>query len=52
MRPNSKGKDKFEVRWDNGIWFGVADPTGEAIIATKDGVIKVRDVRSMEEKEA
>jgi len=30
----------------------VADRTGEAIIGTKDGVIKVRDVRSREEGEA
>ena len=40
------------MRWDNGIWFCIADRTGEAIIGTKDGVIKVRDVRSMEETEA
>ena len=30
----------------------MADRTGETIIGTKDGVIKARDVRSMEEKEA
>jgi hypothetical protein len=32
--------------------MGVADRTGEVIIGTKDGVIKARDIRSMEEKEA
>ena len=52
LRPHSKGKDKFEVRWEDGIWLCIADRTGEAIIGTKDGVIKARDVRSMEEKEA
>jgi len=52
LRPNSKGKDKFDARWESGIWLGIADRTGETIIGTKDGVIKARDVRSMEEKEA
>ena len=52
LRPGPRGKDKFKVRWENGIWYGIADRTGEAIIGTKDGVIKVRDVRSMAENEA
>jgi hypothetical protein len=52
LRPISRGKDKFEVRWDTGIWLGVADRSGETIIGTKDGVIKVRDARPLEEIEA
>ena len=52
MRPNSKGKDKFDTRWENRIWPVIADRTGETIIGTKDGVIKARDIRSIEEKEA
>ena len=52
MRPNSKGQDKFDVRWETGIWMGIADRTGEIIIGTKDGVVKARDIRSLEEKEA
>ena len=40
LRPGSRGKDKFEVRWDIGIWLGIADRTGEAIIGSKDGVIR------------
>jgi hypothetical protein len=52
LRANSKGKDKFEARWDSGIWLGIADRTGETIIGTKDGVIKARDIRSMEAGEA
>ena len=52
MLPGTRGQDKYEVRWQRGIWYGVIDTTGESIIGTKDGVIKVRDVRSMEEAEA
>ena len=40
------------MSWDNGIWLGIADRTGETIIRTKDGVIKARDIRSMEDNEA
>jgi hypothetical protein len=52
LRPNSKGKDKFDNRWETGVWLGIADRTGETIIGTKDGVIKARDTRSIDEKEA
>jgi hypothetical protein len=39
LRPNSKGKDKFEVRWEEGIWLSIHERTGETIIGTKGGVI-------------
>jgi len=52
LSPGTRGKDKFEVRWQRGIWYGIADRTGESIIGTKDGVIKVRDTRSLGEEEA
>ena len=52
LRPGSRGKDKFEVRWENGVWFGIADRTGESIVGTEHGVIKVRDVRSIEGQDA
>ena len=52
LRANSKGKDKLDSRWDNGVWLGIADRTGEVIIGTKDGVIKARDIRSLEENQA
>ena len=43
--PGSKGKDKFEPRWLEGVWLGIADRSLEVIIGTDKGVIKVRDVR-------
>ena len=52
MQPGTRVRDKYEVRWQRGVWHGITDRTGETIIGTKDGVIKVPDVRSMEETEA
>ena len=45
LRQNSKGKDKFGVRWEDGIWLGIHDQSNEAIIGTRDGVVKARDVK-------
>ena len=45
MKPGIKGKDKFERRWEEGIWLGVRHETGEVIMGTSEGVIKVRDVK-------
>ena len=44
VRPGSRGSGKFEVRWEEGIWYGVSGRTGARIIGTKDGVGKVRVV--------
>jgi hypothetical protein len=43
LRANSKGKEKFDSRWENGIWLGIADRTGEVIIGTKEGVLESED---------
>ena len=43
--PGKRGQDKFENRWEEGIWLGIADRTNEVIVGTSEGVIKVRDVR-------
>ena len=32
-------------RWASGIWLGIREESGEAIIGTNKGVIKVRTVR-------
>ena len=45
LKPGSKGKDKFDPRWEDGIWLGIADRTNEVIVGTSEGVIKVRDIR-------
>ena len=45
MKPKSKHKKKGDYSWDEGIWLGIRDESGEYIIGTKDGVIKVRSVR-------
>ena len=48
LEPGSRGEDKFEPRWDEGIWLRIADKTGEMMLGTSEGVVKVRDVRSEE----
>ena len=45
LKPKSKGKHKAENRWENGVWLGVRDESGEYIIGTEGGTIKVRTVR-------
>ena len=44
-KPTTKGKDKANVRWAEGVWFGVRDESGEHIVATNKGVLKVRAIR-------
>ena len=45
MRPKSKGKAKAMPRWESGVWSGIRDESGEYIIGTEKGYIKVRTVR-------
>ena len=45
LRPNTRGKDKFEVRWEEGLWLGIHEQSNEVIIGTDKGVLKARDVR-------
>ena len=40
--PKSKGVDKLESRWSSGVWIGLRDESGEILIGTELGVIKVR----------
>ena len=42
--PDTKGKDKANVRWREGHYLGVFDKSNELLICLPDGVIKVRDV--------
>ena len=45
LRAGSRGIDKFNTRWEDGVWLGVRDETGEIIIGTDQGVIKARDFK-------
>ena len=42
-RLDSAGENKFDSRWEEGVWLGVKDNTGEAIIGTDKGIVKARD---------
>ena len=45
MKPMTLGRNKFEVRWDDGVWIGIRDESGEHLIGTPEGVIRVRTTR-------
>ena len=51
LHPNSVGKDKLDPRWENGIFVGFREESGEIFVMSKEGVIKVRSFnRRMEEE--
>ena len=52
MKPDTRGKGKFDPHRAEGIWLGLADRTGEVIVGANEGAIKARDVRSKEVNEA
>ena len=43
--------DNLEARWDDGIWLGIENRTGEVRIGTESGVIKCRSIRRKPEEE-
>ena len=45
LKPKTLGKEKMESRWETGIWLGVRDESGEHLMGTPKGVIKVRTIR-------
>ena len=51
MKPGMTGKEKLESKWEDGIWVGVTDTSGEKIIATPQGCLKVRSVKRRPEEE-
>ena len=51
MTPGITGKDKLDARWENGIWLGIRDRSGEIIVGTPEGCMKVRSVRRRPEGE-
>jgi len=51
LRPQSVGKDKLDTRWENGIFAGVREESGELYVMKEDGVIKVRSFQRRPEEE-
>ena len=45
LKPGTKGKEKWVSRWGDGVWLGIRDESGETIIGTKQGTIKVATFR-------
>ena len=45
LRPKTAGISKADVRWDDGVWLGVHDNSGEVYVSTRAGVIKARTIR-------
>ena len=42
LRPESVGKDKLDTRWENGIFVGLREESGEIFVSNEQGVIKIR----------
>ena len=45
LKAGSKGQDKYNQRWEAGVWLGIRDETGESISGTNVRAIKARDVK-------
>ena len=45
LKPKSRGKEKADTRWSEGIWLGIRDISGGHIIGTPNRVIKVRTIK-------
>ena len=46
-----KGRQKFDVKWHQGVWLGHSRTTNEALIGTADGVIKAYACKRLPEAE-
>ena len=51
LNPNSVGKDKLDSRWENGIFVGLREESGEIFVMSEEGVIKVRSYNRRCEEE-
>jgi hypothetical protein len=40
FKPNIRGKEYFEGRWEEGAWLGVQDESDKFIIGRGEGVIE------------
>ena len=51
LRPQSVGKDKLDTRWEQGVFAGVREESGELYVLTDKGAIKVREYKRKPETE-
>ena len=45
MKADAVGRNKVEARWEEGIWLGVQEVSGDHIIGTAAGCLKTKDLR-------
>ena len=45
LKPKSRGSTCLGSRWSEGLWLGIREESGEAMLGIEGGVIKVRSVR-------
>ena len=50
LKPGSAGKDKFDARWERGIFLGMKEDSGEWFIGTSSGVLKVHTIKLIEDE--
>lgn len=48
LKAKSVGTDKFDSRWEEGVWLGIREESREHIVGTTEGVIKARTVSRRE----
>ena len=51
LRLQSVGKDKLDTRWEDGVFAGVREESGELYVMREEGVIKVRSFQRKPEEE-
>ncbi len=51
LKPKSKGINKWEYRWCEGVWFGVVNRSGENIVLTVEGATRTPHIRRKPEGE-
>ncbi len=51
LRPKSRGINKLDYIWYEGVWVGVVNKSGENIVLTEEGATRTPHVRRMPEGE-
>ena len=46
LKAGTQGKNKFNPRWEKGIWLGI-DETSEIIVGTETGIVKAKDFKRL-----
>ena len=47
LQAGTRGCNKFESRWEFGIWLGAWEESAEIIIGLPEGIVKVRDFKRL-----